>query len=181
MQIKVHDKYFKKYISHKKIIEAIEEVAEKINADYQFSEDVPIVLCVLNGSIMFTGELMQRLHFDCELHSIKLSSYSGTQSTGEVKEVLGLNIDIKGRPVIISEDIVDTGITINALSKSLLEKGAKEVKIATLFFKPESYRGGCKIDYVAMDIQNQFIVGFGLDYNQLGRNYGDIYILDEPK
>lgn len=116
---------------------------------------------------------------DCELVSMKLSSYVGTKSTGTVRQVMGLTGDISGRRVIIIEDIVDTGNTIADLISIVKEKGASECRICTMLLKPEVYSKDIKLDYVAMEIPNKFIVGFGLDYNELGRNYKDIYILDE--
>lgn len=178
-KIALFDKTFKTFIPHERIIAAIDDVAERINSDFRGCEDVPIVLCVLNGSIPFTGELLQRLDFNCQLVSIKLSSYSGTKSTGKVLNVTGLTADITGRRVIICEDIVDTGNTIVALKKLLLDEGASDVKICTMLTKPEIYDKDEKLDYVAMEIPNAFIVGFGLDYNELGRNFKDIYVIDE--
>ena len=128
---------------------------------------------------MFTAELMKRLDFDCELISMKLSSYDGTQSTGNVREVMGMTGSVKGKRVIVVEDIVDTGNTIVDLKRIVKEKGATDCKICTMLLKPEVYKKAVKLDYVAMEIPNRFIVGFGLDYNELGRNYRDIYILDE--
>lgn len=128
---------------------------------------------------MFTAELMKRLNFDCELISMKLSSYDGTQSTGNVREVMGMTGSVKGKRVIVVEDIVDTGNTIVDLNRIVKEKGATDCKICTMLLKPEVYKKAVKLDYVAMEIPNRFIVGFGLDYNELGRNYKDIYILDE--
>lgn len=178
-KIVLADKTFKPFIAHERIMSAIDEVAAKLNADFRGCEDVPIVLCVLNGSIPFTGELLQRLEFNCELVSIKMSSYRGTKSTGTVLTMMGLTADITGRRIIICEDIVDTGNTIVAVKEMLLDKGATDVKICTLLFKSEVYDKSEKIDYVGLDIPNAFIVGFGLDYNELGRNYRDIYVIDE--
>lgn len=178
-RIKLKDKYFVPYIPYAEIERAIDGVAERINSDFKGCKDVPIVLCVLNGSIVFTGELLQRLEFDCELSSVRLSSYVGTTSTGVTKMILGLTPAIKNRRVIVVEDIVDTGKTITDLYKVLIDAGAKEVRICTMLLKPEVYRQDIKLDYVAMEIRDKFIVGFGLDYDQLGRNYRDIYILDE--
>ena len=177
--IKIHDKAFKPFISHKELISCIDDVANRINADFANCEDVPIVLCVLNGAIVFTGELLQRLNFNCELVSVKMSSYHGTKSTGTVLNVMGLTADIKGRLVILCEDIVDTGNTIVALKEMLLDKGAADVKICTMLFKPDVYDKDEKLDYVGKAIPNAFIVGFGLDYDELGRNYADIYVIDE--
>ena len=180
-RIHLHDKTFKPYIRHERIIAAIDDVAGRINADYRGCKDVPVVLCVLNGSIPFTGELLQRLDFNCQLISIKLSSYQGTKSTGTVLNVMGLTASVRGRRVIICEDIVDTGNTIVALKEMLLDKeGAADVKICTLLLKPEVYDKPVKLDYVGMEIPNAFIVGFGLDYNELGRNIKDIYVIDNP-
>lgn len=177
--IKVHDKTFKPFIPHDEIIACIDRVATEVNRDFKDCEDVPVVLCVLNGAIVFTGELLQRLDFNCELVSIKLSSYQGTKSTGTVLNILGLTADITGRRVIICEDIVDTGNTITALKEMLLAKGAKDVRICTMLLKPDVYDKPDKIDYVGKAIPNAFILGFGLDYDELGRNSKDIYVIDE--
>ena len=178
-KIKLHDKVFRLYLRNEEIEKSIDEVAEKINRDFDGGNEVPIFICVLNGAIMFTAAMMQRLRFDAELVSIKLSSYQGTQSTGTVLIPLGLTADVKGRRVIIFEDIVDTGNTISALKELLLAKGAADVKICTMLFKPEAYRNTDPIDYVGREIANDFIVGYGLDYDELGRNYKDIYVIDE--
>lgn len=178
-KIVLHDKTFRPYIGHDRIMAAIDAVAAKVNADFAGCEDVPIVLCVLNGAIPFTGELLQRLDFNCELVSIKMSSYQGTRSTGTVLTMMGLTADVKGRRIIICEDIVDTGNTIVALKEMLLDKGAADVKICTMLFKSGVYAKPDKVDYIGMDIPNAFIVGFGLDYNELGRNTRDIYVIDE--
>ena len=122
-RIKLFDKTFKTFIPYEKIEKAIDTVADQVNADFEGCTDIPILLCVLNGSIMFTAELMKRLRFNCEVVSIKLSSYSGTSSTGQVRQVMGLTADITGRRIIIVEDIVDSGNTIMELQKILAEKG----------------------------------------------------------
>ena len=179
-RIQLYDKTFKPYIRHERIMEAIDGVAAKINADFEGCTDVPVILCVLNGSIPFTGELLQRLNFPCQLISIKLSSYQGTKSTGTVLNVMGLTSSVRGRRVIICEDIVDTGNTIVALQEMLLDKeGATEVRICTMLLKPEVYDKPVKLDYVGLEIPNVFIVGFGLDYNELGRNIKDIYVIED--
>jgi len=179
-KIKLHDKTFKPYIRHERILDAIDGVAREINADFHDCQDIPVILCVLNGSIPFTGELLQRIDFPCQVVSVKLSSYQGTQSTGTVLNVMGLTSNVRGRRVIICEDIVDTGNTIVALKEMLLDKeGASEVRICTMLLKPEVYDKTVKLDYVGMEIPNAFIVGFGLDYNELGRNMRDIYVIDE--
>ena len=178
-KITLYDKTFRTFIPYEKIMTAIDEVAVKINKDFEGCTDVPILLCVLNGSIMFMGELMKRLNFNCQTVSIKLTSYEGTNTTGRVKQALGLTADVTGRRVIIVEDIVDTGNTIVELKEILSEKGASESRICTLLYKPEAYKKDIVLDYVAMEIPNDFIVGFGLDYDELGRNLKDIYVLDK--
>ena len=178
-KIRLFDKTFKLYIPNAKIEAAIDDVAAKINADNAGCTDIPVILCVLNGSMMFTSALMKRLNFTCELVSIKLASYAGTSSTGKVKEMMGFTSDVTGRRVIVVEDIVDTGNTIVTLAEKLKEHKAREVKICTLLFKPESYNKDVKLDYVGLSIPNAFIVGYGLDYNEVGRNFEDIYVIDE--
>lgn len=178
-KITLKDKTFKPFLTYDSISAAIDKVADEINADFKGCEDFPVLLCVLNGSIMFMGELMKRLNFNCQVVSTKLTSYEGTHTTGEVKQATALTADITGRRVIVVEDIVDSGNTIVALKRILEEKGASESYICTLLLKPEAYNKDVKIDYVAMEIPNDFIVGFGLDYDEYGRNLKDIYVLDE--
>ncbi len=178
-RITLYDKTFKLSIPYEKLEKAIDEVAAKINNDFEGCTDVPVLLCVLNGSIMFMGELMKRLNFNCQIASTKLTSYIGTSTTGKVKQAMGLTVDLKGRRVIVVEDIVDSGNTIVELKRILAEAGASESLICTLLFKPEAYKKNIRIDYIAMEIPNDFIVGFGLDYDELGRNLKDIYTLDK--
>lgn len=177
-RIILKDKSFKTFIPYERISASVDKVAARMNEDFDGCEDVPVLLCVLNGSIMFMAELMKRLTFNCQIVSTKLTSYAGTQTTGSVKQAMGLTADIKGRRVIIVEDIVDSGNTIVELKKILEEKGAAESRVCTLLLKPEAYKKDIRIDYVAMEIPNDFIVGFGLDYDELGRNFKDIYVLD---
>ena len=177
-KITLKDKTFKLSIPYERISAAIDNVAEKINNDFKGSEDIPVLLCVLNGSIMFMGELMKRLEFDCQIVSTKLTSYDGTSSTGKVKQALGLTADLTGRRVIVVEDIVDSGNTIVELKRILKEAGAAESRICTLLLKPDAYKKDIALDYVAMEIPNDFILGFGLDYDEYGRNFKDIFVLD---
>lgn len=170
---------FSTYVKYGEIRKSIDNVAKQINADFKGSKDIPVLLCVLNGAMMFTGELMKRLKFDCELATIRLSSYQGTESSGLSRKILGLKTPLKGRRVIVVEDIVDTGHTIKDLMRMLGEEGATEIRICTMLLKPAIYKGDVKLDYVAMEIEPKFIVGFGLDYNEIGRNYKDIYALDK--
>lgn len=178
-KVTLKDKTFRTSIPYEKITTAIDQVAAKINADFRGCTDVPVLLCVLNGSIMFTAELMKRLEFNCQVVSTKLTSYEGTSTTGKVKQAMGMTADITGRRVIVIEDIVDSGNTIVELKRILEEKGAAESRICTMLLKPDAYKKDVKLDYVAMEIPNDFIVGFGLDYDELGRNFKDIYVLDE--
>lgn len=178
-KIQVHDKVFRPYLTNAEIEKAIDDVAAKIVADYKDCGDVPVFLCVLNGAVMFTAAIMKRVNIPAELVSIKISSYQGTKSTGTVLIPMGLTGDVTGRRVIIMEDVVDTGNTIVALKELLLSKGAKDVKICTMLFKPDIYQKKEKIDYIGKSIPNDFIVGYGLDYNEIGRNLPDIYVIDK--
>ncbi len=177
--VKLYDKTFKPFIPYEKIEQAIDALAERINADFADSEDAPVLLCVLNGSILFTAEMMKRLTFPCEVVSIKLSSYVGTETTGKVRQVMGMTGSVEGKRVIVVEDIVDSGNTIVDLDRILKEKGAREIRYCTMLLKPAAYDKDIKLDYVAMEIPDDFIVGFGLDYDELGRNSKDIYVLDK--
>lgn len=177
-RITLGDKSFVPFIGYDRIDAAISQVAGQINADFRGCRDIPVLVCILNGAILFCGELMKRLDFNCQLISTKLTSYCGTQSTGNVRTDLPLTADITGRRVIVVEDIVDTGHTIVALKDMLTRAGASEVRICTLLLKPEVYRQPVRLDYVGMEIPNRFIVGFGLDYDELGRNLPDIYVID---
>lgn len=178
-RIKIHDKVFKLYLNYSDIQAAVDKVATKINADLKGCETPPIFLGVLSGSFMFLGDLMKRIEFACDVVFIRLASYEGVNSTGEVKEIMGLTTSVKDRTVVVVEDIVDTGTTIVELERMLRAAGAKEIKICTLLLKPDNYKGDVKIDYPALQIPSDFIVGYGLDYNQLGRQYKDIYVIDE--
>lgn len=176
--IVLHDKKFKICMTAAQIDEAVSKVADKMNADLK-DVDVPIFLCILNGSFMFTADLMRKIDVKSDVVFIKVASYDGTSSTGSVKQILGLSKSVEGRTVIVVEDIVETGNTIEEIHKILAGAGAAEVKICTLLFKPDAYKKSIPIDYAALQIPNDFIVGYGLDYNQLGRQYKDIYVLDE--
>lgn len=179
-RIRLHDKEFRIFIPYQQIEQAINKLAKKINNDYK-DEEIPLFLAVLNGAFMFSADLIKQIDFTCEISFVKISSYSGTSSTGVVRELLGLSTSVKDRNVIVVEDIIDTGNTIVDLEKSLREQGARSIKFCTMLFKPDSYNKELPIDYVAMEIPSDFIVGYGLDYNELGRQYKDIYVLDTPK
>lgn len=154
----------------------IDVLASKINHDLK-NVNVPLFLSILNGSFMFTADLLKRIQFPCEVSFIKLASYQGTSSTGVVNELIGLQESIEGRTVIIIEDIVDTGHTLEKLYTELEKKNPAKIMIATLLYKPDSYKGSHKVDYVGKSIPNDFIVGYGLDYDGIGRNLPDIYTL----
>lgn len=178
-RVTLGDKTFELSIPYDILDDAIGKVAARINTDYG-EKETPLFLGVLNGAFMFISELLQKIDFNCEVSFVKLSSYHGTYSTGTVTELIGLKDNIRGRHVIVVEDIVDTGESIAHLMNSLVGHQPASVEIATMLFKPKSYRKEFNIKYPAMEIPNDFIVGFGLDYNQLGRNLRDIYkIVDE--
>ena len=176
--IRLHDKRFKVMIPAARIDEVVEAVAERINRDYA-GKETPIFLGVLNGSFMFFSDLIKKIEFNNELSFVKLSSYEGTSSTGEVKSLLGLNNSIEGRHVIVVEDIVDTGESIEHMVRDLEARKPASIAVCTLFFKPGSYRKQRPVEYRAMEIGNEFIVGYGLDYDQLGRSLKDIYVVTE--
>lgn len=175
--IKIKDKQFEPFIHHGQIAEKVATLAEKINADYKGKN--PILIAILNGAFMFAADLVRHLTFDHEIQFVKLSSYQGMDTTGKVKELIGLTSDIKGRDVIIVEDIIDTGTTMYNFLPQLKEKGVKSVEIATLLMKPGKLKVPLDIKYCAMEIPNEFIVGYGLDYNDIGRNYKSIYVVKE--
>jgi hypoxanthine phosphoribosyltransferase len=175
--IQIKDKMFSLSIPEAEIQVAVRNVAEAINRDI-FDKN-PLFICVLNGAFMFAGDLMKIINFPCEITFIKLSSYEGLYTTGTVKEIIGLNESVVGRNVVVVEDIVDTGITMERILGSLLAKGAKEIRVATFLQKPEALQRDITVDYVAMKIPNDFIVGYGLDYDGYGRNLKDIYTVVE--
>ena len=176
-KIVLKDKTFKVNIPSSEINKAVGEVAHRINLE--LTDKKPLFLSVLNGSFMFASDLMKKLTIDCEISFVKVASYDGTSTTGTHKQLIGLNEDIKGRTVVIVEDIVDTGLTIENVINQLLTMEPAEIKIATLLYKPEAYRGKIELDYVAIVVPNDFLVGYGLDYDGLGRNLPDIYVLDK--
>lgn len=175
--IKIKDKEFQLFISQQEIESAIDKIAVKISEDLAGKD--PLFVCVLNGSFMFASELMKRVHIPSEVTFVKVSSYQGAQSTGVVKEVLGLQEDIKGRTIVIVEDIIDTGYTMEMMLKQLSEKEPAEIKVSTLLLKPKALKVDLQIDYAAMEIPSDFIVGYGLDYDGYGRNYPNIYKIKE--
>ena len=176
-KIKLQDKVFKVMIPAEEIDKAVERVAEKLNERYE--GHTPVFLGVLSGSFLFLSDLVRKTTFDSQLAFVKISSYEGTESTGNVKQQFGVDFDIEGRDIIIVEDIVETGHSMNYLLDHLRRKNPASISICTLFIKPEKFLYEYPIDYTALSIGNEFIVGYGLDYNQLGRNLKDIYVIDE--
>ena len=175
--IQLHDKQFKPFLSQAQVLAAVKNVADKIAADYK--DETPLFVGVLNGSFMFVSDLLKEYQHPCEVSFVKLSSYSGLTSTGIVETLLDLPEDISGKSVIILEDIIDTGRTLKELVHLFSQTNVKEFKIATLFHKPSVYNGEYKIDYIGMEIPDKFIVGYGLDYNELGRNLKEVYQLNQ--
>ena len=175
--IRIKDKQFKTFITEEQILKEVARVGEEINRD--LADANPLFVSVLNGSFMFTADLMKHVSVPCEISFVKLASYAGTSSTGKVKELVGLSDDITGRTIVIVEDIIDTGLTMERLIETLKARNPKEIRIATLLVKPDKLKVDLDINYIAMSIPNDFIVGYGLDYDGFGRNYRDIYTVIE--
>ncbi len=175
--IVLHDKKFVPHIPESVILKAIAEVAVQINRDYK--DTSPLFLGVLNGCFMFAADLMKEINLDCEIAFVRLASYSGTSSTGQVKQLFGIDASVKGRHLIVVEDIVDSGHTLTYLLQQIKSFEPASLKIATMLFKPDAYKGNFPVDYVGLRTGNEFLVGYGLDYNGKGRQLRDIYILSE--
>lgn len=173
--IEIEDKKFETLIKETEIRAAIDIVAARLNLELDGKR--PLFVCILNGAFMFAADLMRRLTIDCQISFMKVASYEGTGSSGRVKQLIGLNEEVKGRTVVLIEDIVDTGETMVMLTKQLKDLGAADVRIATLLFKPESCRKDVTPNYIGINLPKDFIVGYGLDYNGYGRNLTDIYTL----
>ena len=176
-KIKILDKTFRTFIPKEEIQQRVKAVAEKLNKDMDGKN--PLLLAVLNGSFIFAADLMRNITIPCEISFVKLASYQGTTSTGKIKEVIGLNEDLTDRTVVIVEDIIDTGSTMKQMIESLGTRNPKSVHVCSLLVKPGKLQVPLNIEYAAMEIPNDFIVGYGLDYDQQGRQLEDIYVLDE--
>ena len=177
-KIKIGDKFFKPFITAEQIDAAIQDVAKKMNEDLK--DKNPLFICILNGAFMFAADLYRYIHIDSQITFMRMKSYEGMSSTGSVKMISGLLEDVKDRNVVIVEDIIDTGYTMTGIIDQLKKQGAAEVYVSTLLFKPEALKvEDLQIDYVALEIPNAFIVGYGLDYDEVGRNLKDIYVVAE--
>ncbi len=174
-EISVKDKKFSVSISENEIKKTVKNLADKINADYNGKEI--FFIGILNGVFMFASDLMKNIKVPCTIQFVKVASYQGTTSTGVIKELIGLNADIEGKEVVIIEDIVDTGFTMKSILSQLKQKNPASIRIASLIFKPESFKGDFNVDYIGFNIPNDFIVGYGLDYDGYGRNLPEIYTI----
>jgi hypoxanthine phosphoribosyltransferase len=175
--IQVHDKHFTPYLTSDEILAEVKKLADQLNIDY--ADKRPLFISVLNGSFMFSSDLFKYLTIDCEICFIKLASYKGTKSTGQVITAIGLDTDITGRHIIILEDIIDTGKTINQFLPQVRNQQPESLKIAVLLHKPEATIFPVQIDYTCFSIPNKFVLGYGLDYDGLGRNLSQLYQLKE--
>ncbi len=174
-RVRIHDKDFELMMGEAEILAAVDVVARRINRD--LAGENPLFLAVLNGAFMFAADLMKRISIPCEISFVKLASYEGVTSSGKVREIIGINEDIAGRTVVIVEDIIDSGLTMKRMTETLGTRGPKAVKICSLFVKRESMEVPLDIDYAAIEIGNEFIVGYGLDYDRQGRNLRDLYVV----
>lgn len=178
-KITIQDKTFEIMMTEEQILSEIDKVAQRINEDLK--DKNPLFMPVLNGSFMFASDLMKRVNIPCELSFVKMASYQGTTSTGKIKELMGVNEDLTGRTVVIVEDIVESGFTLKTMIESLGKHNPAAVHICSLFVKPNCLKVPLDIDYGVITIADDFIVGYGLDYNQQGRNYKDLYVLSEEE
>lgn len=175
--IQLHDKHFVPFLSAADLDATLQRMAKQVTEDLE--GETPIFIGVLNGAFMVVSDFVKHYKGNCEVSFVKVASYEGTGSTGAVKQLIGLSQSLAGRSVVIIEDIVDTGNTIEELKRMFEGQGVKQLKIATLFFKPEAYTKNIPLDYIGFEIPNKFIVGYGLDYDGLGRNLPEIYQLQE--
>lgn len=171
--IKLHDLEFVPYLSAREVDKIVGEISQKINTDYEGK--TPLFVVVLNGAFMFASDLIKKVNVSCEISFLRVSSYRGTASTGQVKELMPIGTDVIDRDIILLEDIVDTGKTMELVKNKMMEAGAKSVRICTLLFKPEAFKANYEVDFVGIEIPNRFVVGYGLDYDGLGRNLPAIY------
>lgn len=173
--VQVHDKQFELFIPESEIQKEVTRIAMEMNQE--LADKDPIFLGILNGAFMFASDLYKQLSFPCQITFLKLASYSGTRSTGTVKQLIGINRDLKDRVVVVLEDIVDTGVTLETIIRQLSGYQPAEIRVATFLHKPDATIREVKLDYVGMEIPNDFILGYGLDYDGYGRNFKEIYQL----
>lgn len=171
----IRDKRFRPLISRDKIAARVKELVQEIKKDC--GDDKPLFLAVLNGSFMFASDLLKEMKTDCEISFMKVTSYEGMSSSGQVKELIGAGHEVRDRLVIVLEDIVDSGRTVEHIRNDLVEKGAKKVMVATMLFKPEAFRTGTVPEYQGFTVGNDFVIGYGMDYDGAGRNLDEIYVL----
>ncbi|MGA1226726.1 MAG: adenylate kinase [Tamlana sp.] len=177
--IKLHDKYFKPFISTQQIDEALQRLANEIAEDV--GNEIPVFVGILNGSFMVVSDFVKKYKNPCEVTFIKLASYEGVKSSEDIQRLIGLTQDLTGRTVIVLEDIIDTGNTLSEVHRIFKNESVKSLKIATLFYKPEAYKKDYKLHYIGIEIPNKFIVGYGLDYDGLGRNLPEVYQIKETQ
>ncbi|MXV37923.1 hypoxanthine phosphoribosyltransferase [Flavobacteriaceae bacterium Ap0902] len=175
--IQIIDKTFIPYITNEELEQAIKRLATIVHNDYK--GEIPVFIGVLNGVIIFMSDFLKQYKGDCEISFLQMKSYEGTQTTGNVKTLMDISMDITGRHIVLMEDIVDTGNTLYALHQLISRKKVKSIRTATLLYKPDAYKKDLNIDYIGMHIPDKFVVGFGLDYEGLGRNLPDIYQLKD--
>jgi len=173
--VKVFDKTFRLSIPERDILDAVDRIAGNLNRDFHGKD--PLFIAVLNGAFIFASDLFKRLDFPCSISFVKLASYEGSESSGLVKKIIGLNESIQGREVVVIEDIIDTGISMKSMIRQLEELGPENIHIASLLFKPDAFQEDFTIDYIGLNIPNDFIVGYGLDYNGYGRNLKGIFTI----
>ncbi len=174
--IKLHDKTFEPYVSAEELNQINERMASEVYQDLQ--ESRPIFIAILNGSFMFAADFLRHYKGECEISFVKMASYKGTQSTGKIHQLIGLSTPVEGRDVVILEDIIDTGNTLEEIYRIFEDKKVNSFRVATLFFKPDAYKKDLKIDYVGKPIPNRFIVGYGLDFDEIARNLPQVYQLN---
>ena len=174
-RVKIKDKTFETSMTEAEIKQRVKELAQQMSRDLEGKN--PLFLAVLNGAFIFAADLMREMTIPCEISFVKLASYQGTTSTGTIHEVIGINEDLSGRAVVIVEDIVESGLTIKRMMEQIGTRHPASVQVCTLFFKPEQLKEDLKLDYVAFSLPNDFILGYGLDYDQQGRGLKDLYTL----
>jgi hypoxanthine phosphoribosyltransferase len=175
--ITIHDRKFRLYIPARKIQEAVRRMASVINKNLGNKEVV--LIAVLNGAFIFASDLIRQLNFNCRVSFVKLASYEGMKNTGQIRELMGIHEVLAGKTILVIEDIVDTGATLEEVINSVREHQPAEIRVVTLLFKPDAYESNLKLDYIGFRIPNDFVVGYGLDYDGFGRNLEDIYTVVE--